>query len=318
MVSVCAMAWQQCLGRGYTELEGHCACAMAPNWDFPGCLQVCRDKCLAAWAEHEKEQAGVSCKVSTLWMPCGVFCERSGRNPLCNHVLQTSSRCEQSRFFEITWAKEQCQNKWEVLSILQSTSTSVSHPCWVPLAAACTQSLLSQLLRETLLILEVHGQKPAKRVFLPHFANPAFKISGNLLDCAGAVISAPAKQRLRWGKESLGAKGGLWMNIFPNIHQVLFYHSKIVNWHTSPPSTDMSQRHAKGLWQKVFLLGHLGSSAWEGIWLTLSTMPSARAIHFSFAICVILLLCTHSKWQTTCVFYLLKRTLNLSGSEIQD
>lgn len=163
------------------------------------------------------------------------------------------------------------------------------HPCWVPSAAACTQSLLSQLLRMTLLILDVQGQKPAKKVFLSHFANPAFKIICNhLLECAGAVISTPASQRLRWGKENLGAKGSLWMNIFPK-HQDLFSHSKVVNWHNSPPSTEMSQRHAKGLWQKVFLLGHLGSSAWEGIWLTLSVMPSARAIHFSFAICVILL-----------------------------
>lgn len=157
------------------------------------------------------------------------------------------------------------------------------------------------------------------RVFLAHFANPAFKISGNhLLECAGAVISTLAWQMLRWGKESLGAKGGLWLNIFPKIHQILVYHSKIVNWHISSPSTEMSQKHARGLWQKVFLLGHLISSAWEGIWLTLSMMPSARAIHFSFAICVILLLCTHSKWQTSCMFHLLKRTLNLSGSEMQD
>lgn len=110
---------------------------------------------------------------------------------------------------------------------------------------------------------------------------------------------------------SLGAKESLRMNVFAKIHLVLFYCSDVVNWHTYPPSAEMTQRHTKGLWQKVFLLGHLGSSAWEGIWLTLNMMPSARSIHFSFPICVIRLLCTHSKWQTTCMFYLLKRNSQL-------
>lgn len=74
------------------------------------------------------------------------------------------------------------------------------------------------------------------------FYKCSFKISGNhLLECAGAVINTPARQRLRWGKESLGPKGGLWTNILPKIHQILFYHSKIVNWHTSPQHRDVSK-----------------------------------------------------------------------------
>ena len=151
---------------------------------------------MATWAEHEKQQVGVGCKVSTPWMSCDVICETNTENFLDNHVLQTSSGFEQSRFFETPQAKEQCQDKWEALSILQSTSISASHPCWVPLSAAST--LLSQLLRGTLLILEMHGQKPARRRFLPLFANLAFKISDNhLLQCAGAVISTPTRQRLR-------------------------------------------------------------------------------------------------------------------------
>lgn len=55
----------QCPGGGRTGLEGCCACARAPSQDFPGCLQVCGDKCVATWAEHEKQQVGVGCKVST-------------------------------------------------------------------------------------------------------------------------------------------------------------------------------------------------------------------------------------------------------------
>lgn len=166
--------------------------------DFPGCLQVCRDKCVATWAEHEKQQVGVGCKVLTPGMSFDVICETSSENLLDNHVLQTSNGFEQSRFFEIPQAKEQCQDKWDVFSILQSTSISTSHPCRVPSAAASTHSPLSQLLRETLLILEAHGQKPARRSFLPFFANLAFKINAShLLQCAGAMISTPAKQRLR-------------------------------------------------------------------------------------------------------------------------
>lgn len=47
------------------------------------------------------------------------------------------------------------------------------------------------------------------------FCKPSFKINGNhLLECAGAVISTPARQRLRWGKESLGAKGGALCSLF--------------------------------------------------------------------------------------------------------
>lgn len=74
-------------------------------------------------------------------------------------------------FCEISQDKEQHQEKCEVLSILQSTSISTSHPCWVPSAAASIQSLLSQSLRETLLILDVHGHESAGRlgVFFPLF-----------------------------------------------------------------------------------------------------------------------------------------------------
>ena len=113
------------------------------------------------------------------------------------------------------------------------------------------------------------------------------------------------------GSKVSGLRRAWEWTYFARIRPVLFYCSKIVNWHTSPPSTEMPQRHAKGLWQKVFLLGHLGSCAWKGVWLTPNMMPSARSIHFSFALCVMLLLCTHSKWQTTCVFYLLKRSSQL-------
>lgn len=158
----------QCHGRGRAGLEGHCPCAMAPSWDFPGCLQICRDKCLATWAEHEKQQVGVNCKVSAPGMSYNIICETSSENLLDNHVLQTFSGFRQNRFFEMPQAKEPCQDKWEVLSILQSISISTSHPCWVPLAPASTQSLLSQLLRETLLILEMHGQET-------HFCKPGFQ-----------------------------------------------------------------------------------------------------------------------------------------------
>lgn len=226
--------------------------------------------------------------------------------------FRPSAGLSKADFLKSHKLKSNVKTNGKVLSILQSTSISASHPCWVPLAPASTQSPLSQVLRETLLILEVHGQKPARRGFLPLFANPAFKINENhLLQQAGAVNSTPTRQRLRWGEESFGAKESQRVNIFAKRHPVLFYRSKTVNWHTSPPSAEMPQRHAKGLWQKVFLLGHLGSCAWEGIWLTLNMMPSARSIHFSFAICVTLLLCTHSKWQTTSVFYLLKRNSQL-------
>lgn len=125
-------------------------------------------------------------------MSCNVICERSGENVLDNHVLQTSNGFEQIRFFKIPQAKEQCQDKWEVLSILQSTSISTSHPCWVSLAAASTQSPLPQLLRETLLILEVHGQKTAKSGFFASFCKAGFQNQR-----AGAMISNPTMQRLR-------------------------------------------------------------------------------------------------------------------------
>lgn len=46
------------------------------------------------------------------------------------------------------------------------------------------------------------------------FVNLAFKLGANhLLQCAGAVISTPARQRLRWGDESFRAEESLRMNV---------------------------------------------------------------------------------------------------------
>lgn len=54
---------------------------------------------MASWAEHEKQQVGVGCKVSTPWMSCDVICEATSEKLLDNCVLQTSSGFEQSIFF---------------------------------------------------------------------------------------------------------------------------------------------------------------------------------------------------------------------------
>lgn len=71
-------------------------------WDFPECPQVCGDKCLAAQAEHEKEQAGISCKVSTLWMPCGVICEKWWEPLAVTMCFRSPVTLSKADFFETT------------------------------------------------------------------------------------------------------------------------------------------------------------------------------------------------------------------------
>lgn len=66
------------------------------------------------------------------------------RQPVRNYWITVCFRppvgLSKAYFFEIPQAKVQCQDTWEVLSILQSTSISTSHPCWVPLAATSTRA----------------------------------------------------------------------------------------------------------------------------------------------------------------------------------
>lgn len=95
-VSVCAMAWQQCPGRGYTELEGHCACAILGFPRVPSSLwrQVFGSSGWA-WKGAGRNQLQGLNTLDALW--CHLW-EVVG-TPCCNHVLQISSDFEQSGFF---------------------------------------------------------------------------------------------------------------------------------------------------------------------------------------------------------------------------
>lgn len=207
--------------------------------------------------------------------------------------------------FDILQAKNHqrhhwCQDQGEVLSCRH-------HSCFLGPFGSCVQLDPSLLASQRRVADFLHGQKSVRRGFSSCYKHG---FQNHLLSCVGAMISTHMRQKLLRGWK--GGRGGefeSWRGP-ENEHTlpkyiILFYHGKIVRWHDTP-STEMPQKHAQGLWRIAFLLGHMGSCAWEGIWLTLSMMPSARSVHFSFSICVILLLCTHSKWQTTCVFYLFK------------
>lgn len=152
-------------------------------------------------------------------------------------------------FCEISQDKEQRQEKWEVLSILQRTSISTSHPCWGPLAAASIQSLLSQCLRETLLILEVHGHKSAGRLVLSLFLQT--QLSKSVLTMFYIMqeswLALQPDRGSGEGRKVPGLRRAWELTYFAKIRPVLFYQNKIVSWHNSPPSAEMPQRHAQGL-----------------------------------------------------------------------
>lgn len=209
-------------------------------------------------------------------------------------------------FFDIPQAKNHqshhwCQDQGEVLSCWH-------HSRFLGPFGSCVQLVPTLLASQRHVADFLHGQKSVRRGFSSCYKHG---FQNQLLSCVGAMISARMRKKLPMGVGGRGRGEFEGWGGPENEHTLpksiaLFYHSKAVRWHDTP-SAEMPQKHAQGLWRIVFLLGHMGSCAWEGIWLTLSMMPSARSVHFSFNICVILLLCTHSKWQTTCVFYLFER-----------